>query len=813
MRPLRLLLNGFGSYREHTELDLSDVDFFVLTGPTGAGKSTIIDGLCFALYGTVPRWGKGNVIRNALAPSTSECRVCVVFEASGARYAAVRQLRRDKRGQVTTKEARLDRLDGSVPADADLTKVLEASAEQIAEGPDQVTDAVTELLGIGYEHFTQCVLLPQGRFAEFLQAKPSERQGLLAELLAYTVYGDIGQRARERAKLAASHLGLTERRLAEAGEVTDEQIAATQRRVAELTELTGPVDKAIETMDGLRDEWKDANRAAQQLRDQVTALGELRRPAGVTELSAQLTEADELIAHRTEQREHTDRAEAEAEQACSGLTELATLRAWRDGYTRSEELTAEQATHRTGLDDALTAEQAAATALADAERAETEATEAVRLAERAHRAVALATDLHVGEPCPVCQQEISTLPHHDVPADLDQTRSAVTTAGKAVTSARKRLDTATKTAAAARATVENGEKQLARVAATLAGAPAPGELAEALDRRAAADTALVAARTAARTARTDADTAVRDRTALQAKEQAAWSELRAGRDRFVALAAPSVDGTDLATAWQTLLDWAGAQREQLAAKATELGAAEDELRRQGTEAAEALTALLREHGVDVGAAPARAPAELAAAAKGAERDLADLRTRQETSAALAREVEQLRRDQEVAAMLGKLLQSDHFERWLCVEALDSLVMEASQTLLLLSGGQYELIRGERNDLVVVDHNDAGTQRPVNTLSGGETFQASLALALALSNQVVELSGGRRDLNSMFLDEGFGTLDDTTLDTVAATLEKLAQESDRMVGIVTHVAALAERVPVQFAVRRYGASSKVSRVDV
>src|SRR5262245_29813162 len=113
MRPLRLLIDGFGSYRETTELDLSDVDFFVLTGPTGSGKSTVIDALCFALYGTVPRWGRGNVIRNALAPSTAECRVCLVFEAMGKRFAAARQLRRDARGQVHTKEARLDRLDPS----------------------------------------------------------------------------------------------------------------------------------------------------------------------------------------------------------------------------------------------------------------------------------------------------------------------------------------------------------------------------------------------------------------------------------------------------------------------------------------------------------------------------------------------------------------------------------------------------------------------------------------------------------------------------------------------------------------------------
>ena len=111
MRPLRLLLDGFGSYREPADVDFSGVEFFALVGPTGSGKSTVIDGLCFALYGTVPRWGKENVIAQALAPAANACRVCLVFEAAGQRYAVVRALTRDKKGLVHTKEARLERLD------------------------------------------------------------------------------------------------------------------------------------------------------------------------------------------------------------------------------------------------------------------------------------------------------------------------------------------------------------------------------------------------------------------------------------------------------------------------------------------------------------------------------------------------------------------------------------------------------------------------------------------------------------------------------------------------------------------------------
>jgi len=102
---------------------------------------------------------------------------------------------------------------------------------------------------------------------------------------------------------------------------------------------------------------------------------------------------------------------------------------------------------------------------------------------------------------------------------------------------------------------------------------------------------------------------------------------------------------------------------------------------------------------------------------------------------------------------------------------------------------------------------------VRTLSGGETFQASLALALALSEQLAGMSAGAASLESIVLDEGFGTLDVATLDTVAATLENLAARGDRMVGVVTHVRALAERIPVRFEVSRDARTARVERTSV
>lgn len=811
MRPLRLMLDGFGSYRDRTEVNLSDADFFVLTGPTGSGKSTIIDALCFALYGTVPRWGKGNVIKDALAPSTTACKVCLVFETADARFAAVRHLTRDARGQVHTKAARLDRLDSAVAPDAELDTLLEASVEQIAEGPDGVTTEVTKRLGIGYEHFTQCVLLPQGRFAEFLHAKPADRQDFLIELLAYAIYEQVGQRARERHRLTVSHLKHAEQRRAELGETTQEMIDTAARHAADLADLTKRVDADVDAITRLRTELAETAKHTAEARRHLAQLAALRMPDDVPKLAGRLSAADRLVERCAADRDRLNAEETAAEQSCAVLPDRSVLLGWRDRHTRQAKLNAELQERVRRRDEAEANEQELAAAADSAQRAASAAEHALTSAEQAHRAAVLATDLQPGQPCPVCQQPISAMPHHEELADLGTARARAQHMKAEQTRLRAQLDAASREVAVARSAVTEIERQLADMPAEI---PPPVEVEAALAERATADAALERTRAAARTGRARHDSAMRERSSLQEAEQQAWAALRTSRDGLVALRAPVVDGMDLSAAWRLLLDWARSQHAELTARADELAQAEAALRTQLADRTAALLAVLAEHGVQVrDEEVARAPVILAARQETARRDFADLQARRDQSAALTDEIARLGEERQVADMLGGLLRSDGFERWLCTEALDCLVMEASETLMQLSGGQYELERSGRNELVVIDHNDAGARRPVSTLSGGETFQASLALALALSRQIVGLSGGQRQLNAIFLDEGFGTLDEFTLDTVASTLERLADESDCMVGIVTHVPALAERVPVQFAVSRDGASSRVQRVQV
>src|SRR6185436_14472003 len=145
-------------------------------------------------------------------------------------------------------------------------------------------------------------------------------------------------------------------------------------------------------------------------------------------------------------------------------------------------------------------------------------------------------------------------------------------------------------------------------------------------------------------------------------------------------------------------------------------------------------------------------------------------------------------------------------------ALDELTDGATAMLQELSGGAYSLVLDDNSrDFAVIDHRNADEVRSVRTLSGGETFLASLALALALSERVAELAAdGAVRLEALFLDEGFGTLDADTLDVVASAIESLGSRG-RMVGLISHVPELADRVPVRFEVRKTANASHIEKV--
>jgi exonuclease SbcC len=298
---------------------------------------------------------------------------------------------------------------------------------------------------------------------------------------------------------------------------------------------------------------------------------------------------------------------------------------------------------------------------------------------------------------------------------------------------------------------------------------------------------------------------------LERAESAARARLSAARDPLVVLGAPALDDAGLLAAWTTLASWASAAAATREEGVVAVGKKVSLARSLVDDLTGRLRADLAAAGLDLApaAVPAGASRAVGTALERARAATARITERRAQAADLTARWEAAHEEQGVAKMLADMLRSDRFPRWLVTAAVDSLVEFASGNLADLSGGQFDLTH-EDGEFYVIDHADADSRRSVRTLSGGETFQASLALALALSSQMSSLSaaGGAR-LDSIFLDEGFGTLDPETLDVVATTLETLAQD-DRMVGVITHVAALAERVPVRFQVSRDAKTSTVVR---
>ncbi len=173
----------------------------------------------------------------------------------------------------------------------------------------------------------------------------------------------------------------------------------------------------------------------------------------------------------------------------------------------------------------------------------------------------------------------------------------------------------------------------------------------------------------------------------------------------------------------------------------------------------------------------------------------------ERAFALRNELEEHKAKMAIARSLAQALHGDEFIAFIQQEAYRRLATDGSVHLKTLSSDRYSFSVDEE-DFQVIDHWNADEPRPVTTLSGGETFLASLALALALAEGLSGMSSGHTKfaLESLFLDEGFGTLDSETLETVVAGIEGLSA-NDRLIGIVSHISDLAERMPARINVRK------------
>jgi len=934
MRPLRLTLSAFGPYAAQTTLDLEKLGkggLYLITGDTGAGKTTIFDAITYALYDhSSSGIREGSMLRCKYADDKTPTFVELEFEVHGVRYTVRRnpEYQRPKaRGEGMTTEK------------ADATLTYQDDRPPVTKAKD-VTAAVQEIIGLDYNQFSQIVLIAQGQFTKLLNASTEERSRIFRKLFRTQRYAQLQerlqaeasalnqQRTAQNAKLDSLLGGLQfspEDPDAEALRTLCAQTVPetalslldtlTARQAAALEEA-GTALQATEAQLNTVQQQLGAAAQAQRLAQQLAAR-QAELAAAKPALDAARAEADRHAGDAVQLDALTAQV-TQAQSALAAYDALDTLcRQQTEAWDAARLAAAQAHKRRTQLDSlnaALTAAEAELAALADADtrllalqnrsaqltqrgealaKLEQRLADCQRQAKAAHnaqenyRAAAAAQDeartrqntlerafldaqagllaesLTEGAPCPVCGST-----HHPARALLPHTaptQAQVEAARQAAAEADRQAQNASAAAQSALAAANEAKTSLRRDAETLLPerftAPegtVPLTFALMTNVLAEENTALQAAQTDCKAQCQQAEADCRRKAQLEADRQAktrqrpALEQAAAEADRSAAAQNASADALEGQIAErraalpysrradaQAALDKLEADRSTLR---TGMDMAQRKLKQaeQTVAAAEAaVEALTAQQTAAQKELPARSAEELTAQQTELTAARETLRSREKQlsaqllpnrkTAAQYRAAAEARQTLEsrwqwvsaLAATAGGTLTSKQkikLEAYIQMNYLDRILRYANTRLMQMTAGQYELERiGAENqrsqsglDLGVIDHYN-GTRRSVKTLSGGESFKASLALALGLSDEVQSSAGGIR-LDTLFLDEGFGSLDEESLELAIRVLSGLT-EGDRLVGIISHVGALKDRIDRQVVVHkaRTGGSTVELRV--
>jgi exonuclease SbcC len=801
MRPIRLEIKGFSSFRERTEIDFSDAGLFVLFGPTGSGKSSIIDAMIFALYGTVPRLGD-NQVAPLISKGERVAEVILDFAVGQRKYRAARFLRATSRG-ATTKEARLEQV---VSAAGGEKRII-----NMASGARELTGRVESLLGLSCGQFEKAVALPQGAFAAFLQESSGERQRMLVNLLGLELFREIGRRSRSRASSCSVRLDYLTKDIEayEAAEVSAESVASMKDRITSLSNLQEHIESLRGQVETLNERRSVLAADKQRHKERMRSLVDIAPPPELTNLARAIASAEAA---------HNERAEALNEAAMTSRTTGERMRdSSRDenlllqALSDYDSLKQEQSSNVILLqnaDEAGARARQAQTALHSTKEESLKATAALTKEENLHRARGIRRHLSEGDDCPVCFQRIDRLPEDAGGDILGQLRHEKTEADRAVQLAETAERSASSSEVEAKYAVNAASGRIEAIQRRLAGAAPEGVIRTRLQEIQHAKDAYEKAALEER--KCSQELAAAENLVQVARANAAKAETRllSLHESLAPLGAPALGGVNMLADWNALRLWSDDERRKDMAQIDQIERALAEVETARRDIYSNTVSACAEAGVSVrqGEAPSRLVAEeigrMEVSAERMANDLNDLiekwveRETTENARVLSED-------------LARLLGASQFEQWIMRAALTRLCRQASEKLIKLSGGMYSIEVDESNNFIVKDNAAGGERRSVRTLSGGETFLASLALALSLADNITQSAAQGVLLESLFIDEGFGTLDAEALDMVASVIEDV-EASGRMVGVITHVSELADRIPLRYEVSKVGGSSSVRK---
>ncbi|MDQ4095422.1 MAG: SMC family ATPase, partial [Actinomycetota bacterium] len=475
MRPLGLKLKGFTSFRDEQEIEFRDLDLFALWGPTGSGKSSILDAITYALYGKVERVEgvRGETLAGLITHGQPRLAVTLDFECHDKAFRITRTTSHSGPTKV-----RLERREGE-------------DWVTYGEGADSVREVnkiVPRIVGLDYDAFTRSVLLPQGKFAEFLVGDAAQRREILTELLGLELFGRMAQRANEIARDAKSNVEATARVLETEYEGVDSAaVAQALEEAGRVTEAARIAAEAETALERIEEEWSELNETIEQLvalhaevddvrssyERHATALERHERDfaAASTAADAAKEKLDDLRA--TSEGLTAERTRAEDEHGT--LEELARMKAVVESLNslqrevkRAENIAAQQQDLRASAEKELRvqdqrvkkADQEYAAAQVEAEQREAEH-------DRAHRADlvgALTHALSPGDPCPVCERPLDDLPTTDA-SDLKRANEARTAAQQRLQVAQEALSSARVAQARAAEAVEAAGRRCSECAA------------------------------------------------------------------------------------------------------------------------------------------------------------------------------------------------------------------------------------------------------------------------------------------------------------------------------------------------------------